>query len=271
MLKRILNASIWLLLLSGLIVTLGFVNKEQEAEPCKGIEIAIAHETENNFIDEQDIKTIVYDKGDALIGHPMATLNIAQMEKIIRNNPYVDNAEVYESIDGKIKIDVTQRKPLLRIFNSHFESYYIDEKGTFMPTSEKYTANVMIATGAIKEPFRIHTLNLGANHSQDSTYKKTIVDDLFQLASYINKNELLKSLIVQVYINEDGTIELTPRVGNAQILLGTIDNLEEKLNKLLLVYEKGFSKTGWDLYETIDLNYKNQVVCTKKNSTTQTQ
>jgi cell division protein FtsQ len=270
MLKRILNISVWLLLFSGLIVTLGFVNKEQKAAPCKEIDISIDHSksTDDNFIDENDIKTIVYDKGDSLVGHPLATLNIAQMEKVIRNNPYVQNAEVYETIDGKIKIDVQQRKPLLRIFNSHFESFYIDEKGTYMPTSEKYAANVMVASGLIKEPFRIRTLNTG---SKDTSYKKTIVDDLYQLALFIEKDALLKSLIVQVYVNEDNSIELTPRVGTSQILLGTIENMQEKLKNLLIVYQKGFTKTGWDQYETINLNYKNQVVCTKKTVTTQTQ
>jgi hypothetical protein len=41
MLKRILNIAIWLLLFSGLIVTLGFVNQEQGASPCRAIDIAI--------------------------------------------------------------------------------------------------------------------------------------------------------------------------------------------------------------------------------------
>jgi cell division protein FtsQ len=264
MLKRILNIAIWLLLFSGLIVTLGFVNQEQGASPCRAIDIAIGHETDNNFIDESDVKTIVCDKGNALVGHPLSTLNINQMEKVIRNNPFVENAEVYETINGIVKIDVKQRKPLLRIFNSHDESFYVDENGTYMPLSEKYSAPVMVATGYIKERFRIHTLKINpAQEDQDTTYHKTIIDDLFLLAKHIDTDELLKSLIVQVYVNQEGLIELTPRIGNYQIVLGTIDNMKEKLKNLIVVYKKGLSKTGWDQYESIDLQYKNQVICTK--------
>ncbi len=267
--RRIIKISIWSLLMCGLIVTLGFVNAEQKSVPCKGIDIVIDHSTENMFIDETDIKTILLDKGDVLVGHPLSTLNITQMEKVIRNNPFVENAEVYETIDGEIKIEVKQRTPLLRIFNLQGQSFYLDENGTFMPTSEKYTSNVMAANGYITEPFSIRTLKFPkAEEAIDTNYKKTIIDDLFQMARFIKYNELLTSLIVQVYVNDVGEIEITPRVGNHQVLFGDISDMKEKFEKLVVLYQKGLSKTGWDNYLTIDLRYKNQVVCTKRNAIT---
>ncbi len=263
--KRIIKISVWSLLLCGLIVTLGFVSKEQKAVPCTGIDIAIDHSTDNNFIDENDIRTILYDKGDSLVGHPISTLDITQMEKVIRNNPFVENAEVYETIDGEIKIEIKQRTPLLRVFNMRDESFYIDENGTFMPTSEKYASDVMVANGFIKAPFRIRTLKLSVpGEEEDTLYKKSILDDLFVLAKYIDKNDLLKSMILQVYVNEEGVIELTPRVGDHQVILGDISDLDEKFEKLIALYQKGLSKTGWENYKTVDLQYKNQVVCTKR-------
>ncbi len=263
--KKVIKISIWALLLCGFIVTLGFVNSEQKAVPCKGIDIAIDHTTENNFIDESDIKTILYDKGDSLVGHALSTLNITQMEKVIRNNPFVENAEVYETIDGEINIEVKQRTPLLRIFNAWNESFYIDEYGTFMPLSEKYSANVLVVNGYINDRFKIRTLQFFTEEHIDTTYKKTIIDDLFQMAKFIEKDDLLKSLIVQVYVNEEGEIELTPRVGNHQILFGDITDMGEKFKKLVVLYQKGLSKTGWDQYKTINLKFKDQVVCTRRD------
>lgn len=253
------------MLIGGLFVTLGFVSSEQKAVPCKGIDIAMDPASEHYFIDESDIRTILFDKGDSLVGHPLSTLNIAQMEKVIRNNPFVENAEVYETIDGEIKIEVTQRTPLMRVFNTRNESFYIDENGTFMPTSEKYSANVMVVNGHINAPFTIRTLNLSDEGKEDSTYSRNILDDVFQMARFIEKDDLLKSLIVQVYVNEEGEIELTPRVGNHQIVFGDISDMNEKFRKLVVLYQKGLSKTGWGQYKTIDLKYKNQVVCTKRD------
>jgi cell division protein FtsQ len=58
-------------------------------------------------------------------------------------------------------------------------------------------------------------------------------------------------------------VELTPTVGNHQIILGKIADYRENLNKLQLFYEKGLAEVGWNRYSVINLKYKNQVVCTK--------
>jgi len=64
-------------------------------------------------------------------------------------------------------------------------------------------------------------------------------------------------------VNGAGEIELISRVGNQPVLFGDINDMEEKFDKLLLFYKEGLSKTGWNQYKTINLTYKDQVVCTK--------
>ena len=40
------------------------------------------------------------------------------------------------TIDGRLKVDVKQRRPVLRIINQDGESYYLDEAGRPMPLSD---------------------------------------------------------------------------------------------------------------------------------------
>jgi cell division protein FtsQ len=47
-------------------------------------------------------------------------------------------------------------------------------------------------------------------------------------------------------------------------VFGTGDDIEIKFEKLMLFYKEGLSRVGWDKYSTINLKYKNQIVCTKK-------
>jgi len=84
------------------------------------------------------------------------------------------------------------------------------------------------------------------------------------LAKFVDQSEFWKAQLVQIYVNEDNEIELIPRVGSHRILIGDVENLEEKFNKLMLFYEKGLSKTGWNEYSIINLKFKDQVVCTKR-------
>ncbi|MDR1436585.1 MAG: cell division protein FtsQ, partial [Candidatus Symbiothrix sp.] len=69
----------------------------------------------------------------------------------------------------------------------------------------------------------------------------------------------------QIYVAPNKDIELTPRVGNHQIILGKLEDCEEHLEKLKVFYEKILNKVGWNKYSKINLKYKNQIVCTRNN------
>jgi cell division protein FtsQ len=48
-------------------------------------------------------------------------------------------------------------------------------------------------------------------------------------------------------------------------VFGEAKDFEEKFEKLKTFYTEGLNKTdGWNKYSTINIKYKNQVVCTKK-------
>jgi len=88
--------------------------------------------------------------------------------------------------------------------------------------------------------------------------------DILELGKKIHGDEFWGSQIVQIYLNRQGKFELIPRVGAHLILLGDITELDNKFEKLEVLYKKAFPVEGWNNYERIDLRYKNQVVCTKR-------
>jgi len=71
-------------------------------------------------------------------------------------------------------------------------------------------------------------------------------------------------MIEQLYINKKSEFELIPKIGNHTILFGDIKEMKDKFEKLIAFYKQGISKSGWNKYKTINLKFKNQVVCTKK-------
>lgn len=89
------------------------------------------------------------------------------------------------------------------------------------------------------------------------------MEQLYDLAVFIRNDELWRVQIVQMYVNDEGDIELIPRVGNHRIILGDTQNMEEKFSKLQQFYQKGLGATGWNNYNTINLKFSGQVVCTK--------
>jgi cell division protein FtsQ len=151
------------------------------------------------------------------------------------------------------------------VFNSDGESYYLDKEGSVMPTSDNYTARVPVASGFIMEKqYDMQQHNVVA--MSDSLKKLSCLDDLFELAIFIRNDEFWKAQIQQIRVESNGELTLIPTVGDHHILLGRTDKMEQKFKKLLLFYKKGLNTTGWDQYSSINLKYKDQVICTKKRS-----
>jgi len=261
-LARVLNIILWTIVIVTIGIVLGFVNKTRSGQLLtqSDVNIDIDYETENRFVDEDDVKMHIINSNDTLLKE-IGNYDILEIEQKINNNPAIKDAQIYKTIDGKIKVNVKQRLPIARIFSKN-DSYYIDEYGNLMPLSQKYTARLLVVNGHLNEPFAAR-YQLNYKYLADSIQPKTLLDDVFILTNFINKSEFWKAQIEQVYVNKDSEFELIPKVGNHIIVLGGIDYLEKKFEKLMVFYKKGLSKTGWNEYSSINLKYKNQIVCTK--------
>ena len=247
--KKIINISLWSISILLLLITMGFVYREHNQTLCKNIDIRINYDQENFFVEKEDVISMI--KEIRLSGVPLSVINYEHIETVINSNPSIAKAEVYSTIAGDIKIDIEQRKPIMRIIaNNPSMRFYIDEDGEKMPLSAKHTSRVLIVNGYVKT---------------------NMLNDLFSIAKYVNKNNFWKSQIQQIYINLNGEIELIPRVGRHKIILGDVSDplisvaevMDDKFKKLMIFYKKGLNYTGWNKYKIINLKYKNQIVCTK--------
>lgn len=259
--KKIINIGSWILILSGISILLAFADIQQGKAICRKLSIHIENEQGNFFIDESDIKNFLRDQGDTLVGKTLQDINIGLLEKLLKNNPYIENAEVYSTIDGEVKIEVTQRNPIIRIFNALNDSYYIDENGMYMPLCNKYTARVLVANGYIYDREKVFS---GDSISSDTL--SGVRAEIFKLAKFISHDKFWNACIEQIYIAPDSQIELIPRIGSQRIVLGDTDQMEEKFNKLFLFYKSRMNNAGWKNYSVINLMYENQIVCKTKES-----
>tara|TARA_B110000459_G_scaffold128921_1_gene141172 strand:- start:5292 stop:6086 length:795 start_codon:yes stop_codon:yes gene_type:complete len=257
-----LQISIWTLAIVLIIVTLGFVEKSKEETVMLKPQINIDYETENRFISEGDVLSQIISQTDTGV-LLLANFKVNEIEEKLNNNHSIKEAQVYKTVNGKLIVNVKQRRPIVRIFSKD-GSYYIDEKGRLMPLSHKYSARLLVVSCNVNEPFA-KRYKFNYSNLSDSLVDKTILDDIYKLANYIDKSEFWKAQIEQIVVNKVSEFELIPKVGNHKIVFGEITNLEGKFEKLMIFYKKGLSKTGWNEYAEINLKYKNQVVCKKRN------
>ncbi len=75
-LKHILFITLWIGLSVGLLLSLGFVNKKQQAMPFGSIEVNVDQDEDLFFLDKIDIIRMLYDRGDSIVGSKRAKVNI---------------------------------------------------------------------------------------------------------------------------------------------------------------------------------------------------
>jgi cell division protein FtsQ len=133
----------------------------------------------------------------------------------------------------------------------------------YMPVSDKFASYVPVASGNIPDKYVQGSVIKNPNEIKSGAYNKSLLEQLFEVAMFTRGSELWGAQFVQYYVNEDGDIELIPRVGNQRIILGDTQNMKEKFDKLQLFYQKELQASDLNKYNTINLKFADQVVCTK--------
>ena len=245
MFKKILLISIAVLLLAYLVFTLFFMGSFTKKEAiCKDIRVDVMDTLDRHYMTGKDIINTINKAGLSPVGKDLATINPAIIEAKLEENRLIKKAECFKTVDGIIRVKVYQRMPILRVFTAN-GSYYIDSEGEKMPVPAGFAAYVPVANGYIEDEYA----------------KK----QLYEFALFLQQDKFWNSQIKQIYVAQNGDVELTPAVGSHQIVLGPMEDYRENLEKLRLFYDKGLNKVGWNRYSVINLKFKNQVVGTKKS------
>ncbi len=199
----------------------------------------------NLFITYEAVNKLLIQSFDNEKNQAIESLHLNNLEKSVKSNVMIQNAEIYATIDNKLGAIITQRTPILRVVNGE-ESYYFDELGFMMPLSKNYSARVPIAAGKINADKNVDIINIANKIKNDNFLKKQIIG------------------IEQTEKEGVNQFSLKTRVGNQIIVFGTVQNFNTKKNKLKAFYQKAMKDSTLQKYDTINLKFRNQVVCTKK-------
>ena len=172
---------------------------------------------------------------------------ISSLENELEKMSHIESAEIYFSVNGEVSLSYYEFKPVVRVFNSENQSYYLDHNCKRIPLSEKYTADLILFTG----------------------FTENIQDHLIlNLAKKIISNKFLSNQVSEVFINELSEAFFIPVIGNHKIKLGSfnsLESLEVKIKKIMTFYDKIIPKHGWEKYSEINLEYQNQIICLKND------
>jgi cell division protein FtsQ len=263
--NKILKIAGWAMFLGLVILMMGFVGGKYETTQTSEPTVQIVKKGNHSFVSEDKVKSRLNDLGYSFVGQELREIELDRIESELNEVPGVKSTEAYKYSDGTVHIEIKQRNPIARIvLKGGKMGCYLDDEGEVVPLSKDYIAKVPVFTGYISEPYNAIP-NVAEVTVNDSIADLHIIDDIYLVAKALAADEFLTAQVVQVYVNKQGEFELIPRVGNHRILLGGADDVSSKLKRLKTFYtSKDVNVKELNMYDTINLKYKNQLVCSNR-------
>lgn len=252
---RFITATLWVGAGTALIVFLIAAMRKRDDKVCKGVDIEIMDVKNNLFADKNDIGGMLRHIMPEIKGKPLREFNLREMEKTLEGNIWVKDAELFFDNNETLRVKVWEREPMARIFTTGGKSYYIDKEFVRLALSTKFSARVPVFTGC--------PLDKTKWNDADSVFLRQVKT----ISEFVTANEFWMAQVAQVNYNDKKQFEVVPTIGNHLVVLGEGNNLEAKFKKLRLFYKEVLAKAGWNLYTAIDIQYKGQIVATRKDST----
>lgn len=218
------------------------VNAEKSNSVCQNVTIEITDSVRVGFITRQEVQRILERSKLYPLGKKVAEVNGQQIEDRLMKNPFISKVVCYKS-GTQIYITVQQRLPVMRVMASNGDDYFLDSAGKVLPRLN-YAADLVVATGNITPDYA----------------KKYLV----RIGSHLQRDPFWNDQIEQINVDSRGNVEMVPRVGNQIIYVGKPVNMFQKFKHLRAFYNKVAGEVGWNKYSRINVEYANQIICTKK-------
>jgi cell division protein FtsQ len=244
---------------SYLIITPAYLTHRINTMLCGEISINIVDSSDYHFVTKREIRNLIAENSVRVIGQPIKNISIPVIEERIAGLRELKDAEVYTTIDGVLHVLVDQRDPIMRVIADGGD-YFVDKDGVVIRNRTLYNPRLHIVGGNI----RITSQMLNGVSVLDTNIKNSILKNIFPLVNFINGDSFWSAQIDQIYVDNDDEIDIIPRLGNNKVHLGTTENYEGKLRNLEAFYKKVLPEAGWNKYDFINLEYKDQIVCRKR-------
>lgn len=239
MVKKIFLIVAVVLCCGAVVVGGAWCSAQNDDSPCQVVDIVVNDSLQRQFVDTDALELFLQRNGYFPAGKRMSEVDCHAMEQCLLKHDMVRTASCYKSPFQTVHVRVTQRIPMLSVVSDN-GCYYVDTDRRVMPAREKIQVEVPVFKGNVSS--------------------RAAVEEYFDFVEWLNDNHYWRALIKEVQVKNPKHLVLNQNGHSAKIILGPLDNYENKLNKLKKLYTKGLDQIGYPDYREYDLRFDGQVV-----------
>ena len=239
MVKKIL-LTVFVVVCCGAVLVGGVWSSAQKDDsPCTAVQIVVRDSMERQFVQVDELEGYLKLYRLYPPGLLMNQIDCQAIEQCLQDHDMVRNAECYKSPLGVVRVEVTQRVPVLCVMTAE-GCYYVDSDREVMPARKSVDVDLPVFRGAVSE--------------------RAAKEEYYDFVEWLQGNHYWRELISDVYVQHPRYLLLTQRGQKAKIVLGALDGYADKLARLRKLYTHGLDEIEHPDYREYDLRFEGQVV-----------
>lgn len=250
--QNILIKTLWSIAGAALIFLFVIAWKAKVSKKVSQIQVELVGETTKAlFMDENEIIQILKEQGITK-GTIVESINLTSIEQELEKIRWIKNAELFINNQQLLEVKIQQRIPIARVFTVVGNSFYIDDEGWRLPLKQLTVLRLPVFTGFPTDQYKL------------SAPDSLLLKEVLFFSNTIKTDSFFTVQIAQVNIGPNGDFQMVPSLGDHTVLIGSVDNLVDKLNRLYTFYKKVWVQSGINAYQVLDCRFDGQIVALKK-------
>ena len=256
--KKILNILLLILTLSAMIAVSVYFAYEYFHDNLKDVNLVVQRSNDKGFVDYEMTYNTIMEICDTANNTQIIMIPVDSVVEVLKLNPWITSVDANISLKANLDVELKECEPIVRIYNAKGRSVYLDNNGDIYPTKQDYVPHLLVGSGNVN--FSVDELG----NVNDSVYLKTDLPDMFRLMKEVLADDYAKLCVKQVFLDKKKNYRFYLNNTNIIVIFGDVNNIKEKLSKMKHFFDKMQGNPELDNYKEINLNFSNQVVCTKK-------
>lgn len=236
---RIIWSAVGVTIMAGMLlaaVLWGYAMRPTD-EPCRSMRLIVTDSLERMYFTEGELTTLLQAEGLNPVGQPINRATLHRIEKTILHHPMVRTAECYVTPRNEVRVELTQRVPLLRV-QTPGDAYIIDTDRRVMESRLTVKDSVLLVTGAV---------GIQAAAKQIADFAQWLPTDSYW-RERIHRLHMQTPQNAIVFVN------------GQRVMMGPIRSYERKLRKLRTFYDNSPEEVKEKKYNELDVRFKGQVI-----------
>ena len=152
-LRRVTVAVMWAAAAAYMVFAAGAARQHRNAQTVTHIEVEVVDSTANGYlVTGPTVRSWIARSGIKTVGENIGEVDLAALERMIAGNGFVDRVRAYVASSGVLKIEVSQRRPTVRLRFDGYDSY-ADSRGQVFPAPRSSSLYLPVVTGSYRPPF----------------------------------------------------------------------------------------------------------------------